>query len=181
MANHILSLEVPPVLNTCILRIVDTSVYNDIVPVTCPTLNVTLPGFTYSTQLVFTPESSITLTACDLQIQSSQCDETLLDLPDGIYVIKYSVSPNDTVYVEYNHMRISKALNKYRSLLCELDLANCEPSKKVLDKLEQLRKIKMYLEASVAKVETCHTPQKGMSLYNYAVSLMDKLNCSTCN
>jgi hypothetical protein len=180
MASHLLSLEIPQVLNTCILKIFDTSTYSDLVPVTCPTLNITLPGFTYSTQLDFTPDGSVTLTACDLQIQTSNCDETNWDLPDGIYVIKYSVSPNDVVYVEYNHLRISKALNKYKSILCKLDLSDCEPTPKVLDKLQKLHKIKTYLDAAVAKVEECHEPQKGMTLYNYALALMDKLDCTNC-
>jgi hypothetical protein len=51
MANHVLSLEVPTVMNTCILKIMDTSVYSDLIPVVCPTLNVTVPGFAYSVQL----------------------------------------------------------------------------------------------------------------------------------
>jgi len=180
MANHKLSLEIPEVLNTCILKIFDTSVYSDLVPVTCPTLNVTLPGFTYSTQLDFTPDSSVTLTACDLQIQSTQCGETYYDLPDGIYIIKYSVSPNDVVYVEYNHLRISKALNQYKSLLCKLDLSDCEPDQKTKDKLNKLKEARAYLDAAVAKVETCHEPQKGMTLYNYAIKLMNKLDCVNC-
>ena len=58
MANHKLSLEVPTVMNSCIISIMDTSVYADIVPVTCPTLNVTVPGFTYSVQIDFTPGSN---------------------------------------------------------------------------------------------------------------------------
>lgn len=180
MANHQLRLEIPEVLNTCILKIMDVSTYSNIVPITCPTLNITLPGFTYSTQLDFTPNSSVTLTACDLQIQTNQCGELNYDIPDGIYVIKYSVSPNDVVYVEYNHLRISKALNKYKSILCKLDLSNCEPTEKILNKVEELKKIKVYLDAAVAKVETCHEPEKGMSLYNYAVALMDKLDCTHC-
>lgn len=180
MANHILSLEIPAVLNTCILKIMDTTVYSDIVPVTCPTLNITLPGFTYSTQLDFVPGSNVTLNACDLQIQTNNCDEVNYDLPDGIYVIKYSLSPNDVVFVEYNHLRISKALNKYKSILCKLDLSDCEPSQKVMNKIQELNKIKVYLDAAIAKVETCHEPQKGMSLYNYAVALMDKLDCTNC-
>lgn len=180
MANHVLSLEVPTVANTCILRVVDTSVYADLVPVTCETLHVTVPGFSYSNQIDVTANFAQTLTACDLQLQSDQCDEVLLDLPDGIYVIKYSVSPNETVYVEYNHLRISKALAKYSKILCDLDVAACDPPAKVKEKLEQLRLIKMYLEAAKAKVETCHEPQKGMSLYNYAIKLLNKLDCTNC-
>ena len=179
MANHVLSLEVPTVMNPCIISIMDTSVYVDIVPVTCPTLNVTPPGFTYSTQIDFVPGSSIVLTACDLGLQVDDCGTSYLNFPDGIYIIKYSISPNEVVYVEYNHLRITQALIKYNEALCELDISNCEPDCELKNKLEQLRLIKMYLDAAVAKVEYCHEPQKGMTLYNYALKLLDKLDCNS--
>jgi hypothetical protein len=180
MAHHILSLEVPTVLNTCILSILDTSVYALSIPVTCPTLNVTVPGFNYSTQLTIIPGDNTILTACDLQLQVVGCDITLNDLPDGIYVIKYSVSPHDQLFVEYNHLRISKALNIYNNILCNLDLAACEPPEKIKQKLEKLQMAKMYLDAAKAKVEFCHEPNHGMSLYNYAVKLMKKIECKNC-
>jgi hypothetical protein len=187
MANHVLSLEVPTVMNTCILKIMDTSVYSDLFPVVvCPTLNVTVPGFNYSNQLEgtqmteFVNSGHITLTACDLQLQTVNCGSQYADLPDGIYIIKYSVSPNDQVYVEYNHMRISYALNRYYKTLCEVDVNACDPPFKTKQKLEQLGLIKMYLEAAKAKVEFCHEPQKGMSLYNYALKLLNKLDCVNC-
>jgi hypothetical protein len=93
MANHVLSLEVPTVMNTCVLKIMDTSVYSDLLPVTCPTLNVTVPGFAYSVQLEgtqmteFVASGHITLTACDLNLQTANCGTQYANLPDGIYVI----------------------------------------------------------------------------------------------
>lgn len=180
MANHKLSLEVPTVMNPCIISIMDTSVYADIVPVTCPTLNVTVPGFAYSVQIDFTPGSNEILTACDLGIQVEGCDQQFLNLPDGIYIIRYSVSPNEVVYVEYNHLRITQALNKYNEAMCDLDVADCEPDCETEAKLKQLRKIRQYLDAAVAKVETCHEPQKGMTLYNYALKMLDKLDSCGC-
>jgi hypothetical protein len=90
------------------------------------------------------------------------------------------VSPNDVVYVEYNHLRITQALIRYNKALCALDLAACEPPAKVQEKLERLRMIKMYLDAAKAKVEFCHEPQKGMSLYNYAIKLLNKFDCKNC-
>jgi hypothetical protein len=180
MANHVLSLEVPTVMNSCILSINDTSVYSPLVPITCPTLNVTVPGFAYSCQFEVTPGFNQILTACDLQLQTQQCGEVYASIPDGIYIIKYSVSPNDVVYVEYNHLRITQALIRYNKALCDLDLAACEPSAKVQQKLEKLRMIRMYLDAAKAKVEYCHEPQKGMSLYNYAIKLLNKFECKTC-
>jgi hypothetical protein len=180
MANHKLSLEVPTVMNACILSVIDTSVYSPLVPVTCPTLNVTAPGFSHSVQIELDPGFSQILTACDLQMQLQQCGQVYADLPDGIYIIKYSVSPNDLVYVEYNHLRITQALIKYNKILCNLDLAACEPSEKVKEKLAKLQNARMYLDSAKAKVEFCHEPQKGMTLYNYAIKLMNKIECKNC-
>lgn len=190
MAQHVLSLEAPDTMNKCILRIVDTSVYNTDIPVTCPVLWITVPGFQYSVQFTddntsanaieITPGFIFNLTACDLEIQTSGCGTTYNDLPDGIYAIKYAVSPVELVYVEYNHLRITKALYKYQALLCELELAACEPQDNVKEKLEKLRMARMYLDAAKAQVEYCHHAKKGMELYNYALKLMDKISCSTC-
>jgi len=180
MANHILSLEVPTVMNPCILKIFDTSVYSELIPVTCPTLNITVPGFGYSVQLDTTENFAETITACDLQLQTVDCGTVNVDIPDGVYIIKYSVSPNETVFVEYNHMRITQALNKYYNVLCDVDAAACDPPFKIKQRLEELRLIFMYLQASKGKVEFCHEPQKGMSLYNYAMKLLNKMTCTNC-
>jgi hypothetical protein len=181
MANHVLSLEVPTVMNPCVMKIFDTSVYTNLLPITCPTLNITVPGFGYSNQIDLAGGNFLeTLTACDLQLQTADCGTKYNDIPDGIYIIKYSVSPNTLVYVEYNHLRITKALVKYSAALCDLDVAACDPPYKVKQKMEELRMIYMYLMAAKAKVETCHEPQKGMSLYNYAMKLLNKLDCKNC-
>jgi hypothetical protein len=180
MANHILSLEVPTVMNPCILKIFDTSVYTNLLPVTCPTLNITVPGFGYSVQLDTTQDFVETITACDLGLQTTDCGTVNVDIPDGIYIIKYSVSPNETVYVEYNHMRITQALNKYYNVLCDVDANACDPPFKIKQRLEELRLIFMYLQAAKGKVEFCHEPQKGMSLYNYAMKLLNKMTCTNC-
>ena len=180
MANHVLSLEVPTVMNTCILTVMDTSQYAEIIPVTCPYLNITVPGFQYSVQLNVIEGFVENITACDLNLQTSNCGTEYVDIPDGIYIIKYSVSPNEVVYVEYNHMRITKALNRYYNILCRLDVADCDPPFKIKQRLQELNLIKMYLEAAKSKVEFCHEPQKGMSLYNYALKLLNKMDCVNC-
>ena len=187
MAQHKLSLEALQVNNDCILRIVDTSVYNSDVPVECPILEVTLPGFSYSIQFstdttpAITPGFMLSLTACDLEAQFENCGTSYSSFPDGVYIIKYSVSPNDSVYVEYNHLRITQALNCYNKILCEVDVAACDPVTEVKKKLEDLRLIKMYLEAAKAKVEVCHEPKKGMELYTYAKKLLGKFECDSCH
>ena len=183
MAKHILSLEAPDTMNPCILRIADTSVYNPDAEVICPRLYVTLPGFNSSTEFTeadIAPGFSLNLTACDLEIQTEECGTVFNGLPDGIYVLDYSVSPNEFVKVVYNHLRITKALNKYQDVLCELDIAACEPTTEVLKLLNKARKAKMYLDSAKAKVEFCHEPTKGMELYKYAVKLLDSFDCKSC-
>jgi hypothetical protein len=185
MANHILSLEVPTVMNPCVLTVMDTSIYDDLIPVNCETLNITVPGFSYSVQLDMNASAGGSafidnITACDLGIQSTNCGISCADLPDGIYIIKYSVAPNEIVFVEYNHLRITYALNKYYKILCDIDVAACDPPFKVKQRLEELRLIFMYLQAAKSKVEFCLEPQKGMSLYNYALKLLNKMECRNC-
>ncbi len=180
MANHVLSLEVPTVMNSCIMRVVDTSVYSSLIDVNCTYLNITVPGYGYSTQINVTENFTKTITACDLQLQTEDCGTVYQNLPDGVYIIKYSVSPNDVVYVTYNHLRITDALIKYNKILCDIDVSACDPPADVKRQLEQLRLIKMYLEAAKAKVEYCHEPQKGMTLYNYACKVLGKMNCTNC-
>lgn len=183
MAQHILSLDIPEIINPCILRVVDTSVYNPQMTAVCPLLQITLPGFTTPVQFT-TPDIdlgfSLNLTACDLGLQTTNCNTKFVALMDGIYIIKYSVSPNEIVYVEYNHLRISDALNKLSGAYCDLDLAACAPNESVAQRLKQLQLIEQYLKAAKAMVEYCHQPSKGMELYKYALKLLNKLTCTNC-
>jgi hypothetical protein len=68
----------------------------------------------------------------------------------------------------------------YNDILCQIDLAACDPPARIKDRLEQLNMIRMYLEAAKSKVEFCHESQKGMVLYNYAVKLLKKMGCRNC-
>lgn len=182
MAQHVLSLEALDTMNKCILRLVDTSIYNPLSPPVCPRLQITLPGFNIPVSFddsQITPGFMLNLTACDLKLQTNGCGTTYNDLIDGIYIIKYSVSPNDLVYVEYNHLRITNALWMIQCILCNLDLGTCDPPETIKQKLNQLTLIRRYLDAAKAYVEFCHQPDKGMELYRYAVKLLDKLACNT--
>ena len=178
MAQHALSLEFPDTLNNCLLRIVDMSTYNQNVPVECPKLQITAPGFTTAAEITdMGTEFAVNLTACDLDLQLTNCESYRNDLPDGVYVIRYSVAPNDVVYVEYNHLRISQALNKINNLLCCLDVPNCEPVGPMKEKLREINLLSTMLKAAKAKVEYCHNPEEGMAIYTYVLAKLDKLSC----
>jgi len=183
MAQNVLSLEAPDTLNKCILRVVDTSIYNSQVTVKCPLLQITLPGFNVPVQFdesVIQPGFNLNLTACDLDLQTTNCGTSFTDLPDGIYILRYSVSPNELVYVEYNHLRITCALNKIQAIYCDIDLGACTPPDKTQARLTEIQTIEQYLNAAKAYVEFCHQPSKGMELYRYAMTLLNKISCTSC-
>ena len=126
---------------------------------------------------------NLVLNACTLGFVADGCNEIAPALPDGIYRIKYSVSPNDKVYVEYYHLRMTQTYNVYNQQLCKLELATCEPSVEVRARLNELRLIKSYFDAAKIKAEECHDPNLAMELLLYAKKRLDKYigGCKDCN
>ena len=120
--KHILSLEIPTVSNCGLLCIKDTSQYSTELAVDCAELLITLPGFKSTALVKVEKDFDICLSACGLLIQTENCGTTQTNIPDGVYVIKYSVSPNDKVFVEYNHLRVTQLMTSYYKVLCDLDV-----------------------------------------------------------
>lgn len=181
--KHQLSLETPESNNIRVMRLFDTSLYAPDMRVDCGNLRITSPGFNLPVAIEVLPNFNLVLTACTLGLQRSGCGTTSEILPDGIYVINYSVSPNTSVFVEYNHLRLTQTLNKYNYLLCDLEMSGCEPGADIKDKLEELRLIKSFIDAAKAKVEYCHEPQKGMELLLYAQKRLARYTeecCTNC-
>ena len=175
--RHQLSLEVPVVYNARVLRVVDTSVYTSALPVDCARLEITVPGYVVPAVVEVTEGFAGVYTSCDLGLQTVGCEDDTWSLPDGLYVIRYSVSPNDGVFVEYNHLRMTLAWNKYYKKLCGLGLGACEPAADVKEQLWHYQLVRSFLEAARAKVEVCHEPHKGMELFTYGQRMMEKVWC----
>ena len=172
--KHILSLEIPTVSNCEVLCVKDTSQYTTKLEVDCSELLITMPGFT-APKINWIKNNEIN--ACVLALQTVDCGTKRTKLPDGVYVVRYSVSPNDKVYVEYNHLRITNLLTTYYQKLCDIDVKPCEPSSEREDLLREMNYIKTLIDAAVAEVEYCSNPNKGMELYNYAEKLLNKIIC----
>jgi len=177
--KHQLSLEVPETNNCSLFRILDTSIYSEHIPVTCSRLEIISPGYNQPAVIDVLPGFNLILNACTLEIQTIDCGDTSQVLPDGVYAIKYSVSPNDKVFVEYHYLRVCQLLNKYFNELCKLELAACEPQADVRAQLDELRMIKSYIDAAKIKVEVCDEVQEGIDLFTYAQKLLNKYggNC----
>jgi hypothetical protein len=177
---HQLFLDIPHTNNPRIFRIFDTSIYTDKLEITCGALQITSPGFNSPKKIEVDPNFNLVLNACSLGIQNSNCGTTSEVLPDGIYIVRYSVSPNDKVYVEYNHLRITQFINKYNQMLASLEMAACEPSADIKEQLNELRLIKSFIDAAKVKVEYCHENAEAMDLLTYAQQRLTRLDGIKC-
>lgn len=178
-SRHILTLEVPETANDRILRLVDTSNYVSNLPIECGTLQITSPGFNAPRNIEALPGFNLVLNACTLGIQTVGCDNSNEPLPDGVYIIRYSISPNDKVWVEYNHLRVTQTLNAYYKKLCEFDIAACEPSGEMKKLLSEMKYIRTLIDAAKAKVEYCGSPSEGLELLQYAIKKLKSIDCSS--
>ena len=191
--KHILSLDIPSgdcSSNCELFPIIDTSQYDSNLGVSCPEILITAPGYT-SPKLIETTIlknsagiwegfGRLNLSACALGLQTTSCSSTRTSINDGIYIIRYSVSPNDIAYVEYNHLRTTEILTTYYKKLCELDVTPCEPSSTFKDLMGEMKYIRTLIDAAKAKVEFCQSPNEGMELYNFAKAKLKKITCSVC-
>lgn len=158
----------------------DESIYTNKLPVNCGTLQITPPGFNTPKTIDVSSEFNLVLNACDLGLQTVDCGNTSNDVPDGIYIVRYSVSPNDQVYVEYNHLRVTQLLNSYYQKMSELEVSACAPAVDVKNQLDELRLIKSFIDTAKAKVEYCHENKEAMDILQYAQKRLMKLDCRSC-
>ena len=179
-AKHILSLEVPTVANCEILKIVDTSQYASNLAIDCAQLLITPPGSVQVSAIDVQPGFDLNVNACAINLQTSGCDHSRAHLPDGIYIIRYSVSPNEKVYVEYNTLRTTTLLSEYYKKLCDLDITPCEPTSTKQQLLAEMKYIRTLIDAAKAKVEYCQSPNEGMELYKFAKKKLAKITCDVC-
>lgn len=179
-SKHQLSLDIQQTNNCSLFRVVDTSVYSDNLDVDCPILEITPPGFNQSVSINVQANFEEIITACILGIQVVGCGVESALLPDGVYHIRYSVSPNERVFVEYNYLRNCQVLNAYYLELCNLELAACQPDADVKAQLDELRIIKSFLDAAKAKVEHCNDIEQGMQLFIYAKDRLSKFGRNMC-
>lgn len=177
MGKHILSLRIPDTSNDGIFIIEDTSIYDSMLPVSCPNIQILPPGFNVPSSIEgMTQGFRLILNACTIgMLASSNCFSSCPCLPDGVYHIRYSVSPNDLVYVEYDVLRTTVATNRLNTILCNANIKCCLPDQETLYIINQCDLIRNFLLTAKLLVEDRHMIADGLSMYRFALSLIVKM------
>lgn len=178
MSRHILGVDIIATANEEIFHLFDTSAYAQGLGVTCPRLEISIPGYKKIRVLEPAPYFNLALNGITLDLISAQTD-TLPALPDGIYHLKYSVSPNEYVVTELDYLRTTSFDGRLNDARCSIGLGPCAPDQDAQSNLDQLQEITHYMNAAKAAVMNCFDNDKGMALYTYAVKLL-ALYSSTC-
>ena len=154
------------ILNPKVLIIKDSSFYNpDIVP-TDPKIVIQYPGSSKYVTTNVGIHFSYVINSNTIGLTNVTNSNSLADLPDGLWTIKYSICPSDELFVEYTFLRNTKQLIKYHNLFCSLEIQKCN-RKEYEEQLKNLIKIKQKIDAAVYLAECCK--------YNQAIELYDSI------
>lgn len=179
MSKHILAVDMIPTKNAEIFHLFDASEYSVALKVDCATLEITIPGYKDARMLTVEKHFNTAFNAKTLALIPLKSID-LVNLPDGIYHVKYSVSPNTLVYVEYDFMRTVLLDQKIEDLRCNIKLRACSPSEDTLEIIKLIDEIDSYKLGAIANVESCGELGIGIELLIYANQLLDKITNKYC-
>ena len=140
---------------------VDDSSYDDIRPQS-PLLEVGFPSLSKTYDMAVRPgETNIVNTKTICYAPDN------IEFPDGLYCLRYSVDPNDRLYVEKNYMRFTKAKEKLAELLLSKDLSQ--------ETINKYYKLDIMMQSSEALVDS--DKEAALDLFNMVQKEIKKINC----
>lgn len=173
-----------PVLNLTIfdshdanlLVIGDSSQYPTGWNVVSPTVQITVPGYNIKT-LEFTRGTINIYNSNDLGIT---CDVDTCDLapiPDGVYVLKYSISPAYQYNTTKTFLRVDNLYKKYDDKILNMEMFKCDGQLRRNIKM-QFDEIEFYIQGAIASANRCAT-SLAMEMYDKANTLLNRIE-QTC-
>jgi hypothetical protein len=168
-----LNILVVPTYNTLTFGIADASTYAT--PPSAPTIEITVPSFGLVT-LPFTINDFNIFNSTSLGITS--VGDPLLPLPDGVYNLRYSITPAYINFVERSIMRVDQLQERFDEAFMKLDMMECDLAIKTQQKVN-LNSIYFFIQGSIAAANNCAVDQAN-KLYNQAKKMLDNFVKSGC-
>jgi hypothetical protein len=160
MARHNLQFSVLDSDNSSLIVINDESSYMQ--PPQLPTLYVRFPGFTEWCSLFITPSKVNNISTKQLKYEAAE-------FPDGVYEIKYTISPSDKYSITHYYVRDVKFKKEFLSYLEKIG-ENQHLS------IDNAWEIELYLQASKAAAINNKLTQ-AVTFFKEAQNKLSKLTC----
>ena len=143
-----------------------------------PSIEITPPGYNQVT-LDFTSSSINLYDSLALGITCE--DDDKVKVPDGLYKVKYSITPTYKYFVERTFFRVDNLQEALDEIFIKLDIAQCDRSVSSSD-MRKLNEIEMYIQFAIAAANKCANVY-AIESYQKAVKLVNNYNknhCETC-
>jgi hypothetical protein len=163
-----------PTYNTLTLGVADASTY--VTAPTAPTIEFTIPGVSAPVSLPFVPDDFNIFNSASLGLTVVGND--LLPLPDGVWIIKYSIAPAFTNNVTHTIMRTDLIQEKFDNAFMKLDMMECDMAIKTQSKV-QLNSIYFLIQGSIAAANNSAVVTAN-KLYAQADRLLDSFIRNNC-
>lgn len=151
MSDLRLDILVVPVYDKLLLGIADASTYPAAPPVSSPTIEITIPGFG-KVNLPFNKNDFNIFNSTSLGL--SAVGDPLIPLPDGIYTIRYSVTPAYENFVEKTILRVEHLQERFDEAFMKLDMMECDAAIRTQQKVE-LNSIYFFIQGAIAAANNC--------------------------
>lgn len=172
-----LDINIFPTYNKKTFAVGDNSYYESNLTIVSPTLQVTLPG--YSKRSVdFTPSSLNIYNSNTLGLTSNATTEELLILPDGIWILKYSINPSAENNISVTILKTDLLEEKFDSAFLALDVSECDNAI-YSEKLKILDDIKVFIQSAKATARACNNTLS-VKLYRLADEKLNKFIKTNC-
>lgn len=154
------------------LGILDTSWYNPDITIESPTIEIVPPGYTHAVSPFFMIRALNIFNSNGLGLTKASCEEELIDLPDGLWKIKYSICPNDKLFIERFFLKTDRIQCRFTQAFLNLDLSslNTDIQKK---KKANLDDIELYINGAIA-ASNDQNAKLASDLYKKANKLLDR-------
>jgi hypothetical protein len=175
MVNLNLNILVVPTYSTLTLGIADASTYPAAPPISNPIIEIVVPGFD-TVALPFVPNTLNIFDSTDLGLTSSGDD--LLPLPDGIYYIKYSITPAFENFVDKSIIRVEQLQEKFDEAFLTLEMMECDLAIKT-QQIVNLTSINFFIQGAIAAANNCATDRSN-KLYAQASKMLNNFMRNGC-
>lgn len=166
--NH-LDFEILDTGNSKTLVFVDSSEY--IEQPDRPLIEVTLPGYDKYFLVNVNANAVNTYNSNTLGLSRVMSREGLIELPDGVWKIRFKICPYEYIFKDKYFVRITKLMEKLHKLYNEIDMSECK-SKDDKDLQTDLIQVHALIEGSKAIVN--QSVKKSQEYYQLADRILSR-------